>query len=85
LTAVYISARNAESVCGLPWRRVLGFAQARGLPIVRLGKALLVPVSELQQALRTSPQVSTETAPEPLGDAAAAIRAALGLRKRVTP
>jgi len=83
--AIYLGPLNAEAVTGLPWRRVRDHARELGVPMVRLGKALLVPADALVAALgermahADSPTVAASEAP-PL-DPAAAVRERLGVRR----
>jgi hypothetical protein len=81
---VYLGPRNSEAVMGLPWRRVRDHARELGVPVVRVGKALLVPLDALVDALRGRTQASP-SAPDaaealPL-DPAEIIRQRLGVRR----
>lgn len=83
--ALYVGPMNCEAVVGLPWRRVRDHARELGVPVVHFGKALLVPVDLLVEALRSlsaSPTSSTEQQPAANAtDPAASIRERLGVRR----
>ena len=84
--AVYLGPLNSEAVMGIPWRRVRDHARELGVPMVRVGKALLVPADLLIGALRaraeTKVPVADSVALDPV-DPATAIRERLGVVRRV--
>jgi hypothetical protein len=83
VAAIYLGPHNAEAVIGLPWRRVRDHARELGVPMVRVGKALLVPADLFAAAA----QARGTTAPAPADaaqtelDPATAIRERLGVRR----
>ncbi len=79
MTPVYITKRNALEVLGVPWATVIRWASERGVALVRPSRRkTLVPLAELRAALERQP-ATTEPVTE--GDAAEAVRRALGKKR----
>jgi hypothetical protein len=65
--ALLLGPRNAEAVCGLPWRHVRVHARLMGVPVLIIGRKAAVPAAKFLEALErrqaAAPANSEELAP----------------------
>ena len=81
---LFIGRDNAQAVIGRPWRWVRDAASALGVPMVRHGRATLIPAQALTEALLAAgnPQLAPAGEPPPTPSTADDVLAALGKRRK---